>query len=766
MSTQPDLSSSASQPIDVVGAPSEAELRHAYRVAVQSRSAEEHIVRLVTRGEVKFAIWGPGEEVHGTACALALSKVVNPAHFGVVAHYRSGALCSMWSELNGVDDFTQRMMRQQFSRATDGMSGGRQMVYHLNLPEVGILPVQSPVGMQLGKAAGYALGFRMKGITDGVTLGIVGDGTTAEGDMHDAMNAISVWNLPTIVMVTDNRIAISTLPEEGRGIVDFDAYAKGFGLPCFSCDGRDFFDVYRTMARAAAYCRDEQRGCVLYVHSLPRFNGHSSAADVTFDLGQEDPVIHFGKYLVERGVLQPEDVLRRIEGKGRDFFAHHELGAVMDAADQVVRGIIDQVRDEPQPDPASIESHVYAPFPDPPETDPGPGQTQISYAAAIRSALDKLINRRNGMIVGQDVGRLGGVMTATAGLQHRHPERIVDSPLNEPLIVGTCTGLALHDDLMALPEIQFGDYSLNAFHWLVYLGTIRWTNVGLSSAKLLLRMPTDPFGGGAVYHSMSVDGYFTPIPGLVVIMPSTSFDVHGLLLTAGDYDGPVVCLEPKWMYRQNLGPAFPGEPTDPDEINTMKRAVMRGEVPDLPDVRVPFGKGIVRRAGQDVTLVAWGRAVWTSLDAAAALAERGIDVEVIDLRTLVPPDLDLVISSTRRTGRLLVAAEDRDFAGFARAIQGHVVQALPGTPSMALGQRNVPGIAQSLILEDATILNKTQIVEAAESPSSGPGQRLRWMVLDPAPLLRRLTEIWCDAVRREAHCEKDCGLGIGLRRAL
>ena len=714
MSTQPDLPTSSGQSVSTVEAPSEEELRLAYRIGVQSRSAEEHIVRLVTRGEVKFAIWGPGEEVHGTACALALSKVVNPEHFGFVCHYRSGALCSMWSELNGVNDFTLRMMRQQFSRATDEMSGGRQMVYHLNMPEVGILPVQSPVGMQLGKAAGYALGYRQKGITDAVTMGIVGDGTTAEGDMHDAMNAISVWNLPTIVMVTDNRVAISTLPEEGRGIVDFDAYAKSFGLPCFSCDGRDFFDVYRTMARAAAYCRDEQRGCVVYTHSLPRFNGHSSAADVTFDLGQEDPLIHFGQQLVERGILNEQDVLRRIKGKGRDFFAHHELGQVMADADQVVRGVIDQVRSEPHPDPATVESHVYAPFPEHPETEPGPGTTEISYAAAIRSALDKLITRHQGLVLGQDVGRLGGVMTATAGLQARHPDRVVDSPLNEPLIVGASTGLALHPDLMALPEIQFGDYSLNAFHWLVYLGTIRWTNLGGAKAKLLLRMPTDPFGGGAVYHSMSVDGYFTPIPGLVVIMPSTSFDVHGLLLTAGDYDGPVVCLEPKWMYRQNLGPAFPGEPTDPSEISAMKKAVMRGEVPNLPDVRVPFGKGAVRRAGSDVTIVSWGRAVWTSLEAASQLAEAGIDAEVIDLRTLVPPDLELVIASTERTGRLIVAAEDRDFAGFSRAIQGHVIQALPGTPSMALGQRNVPGIGQSPVLEEATILNATQIVGSVE----------------------------------------------------
>ena len=246
-------------------------------------------------------------------------------------------------------------------------------------------------------------------------------------------------------------------------------------------------------------------------------------------------------------------------------------------------------------------------------------------------------------------------MTATAGLKKLHPDRIIDSPLNEPLIVGAATGFALHDDVMALPEIQFGDYSLNAFHWLVYLGTMSWSTMGQARAKLLLRMPTDPFGGGAIYHSMSLDGYFCSIPGLVVIMPSTSFDIHGLLLTAGDYDGPVICLEPKWMYRQSLGPAFPGEPTSPEAIQAMKKALMRADVPDLADVRVPFSKAAIRRAGSDVTIVAWGRAVWTAMTAAETLAASGLQAEVIDLRTLVPPDMDTILESVGKTGRLIVA---------------------------------------------------------------------------------------------------------------
>src|SRR5690606_31801539 len=135
--------------------------------------------------------------------------------------------------------------------------------------------------------------------------------------------------------------------------------------------------------------------------------------------------------------------------------------------------------------------------------------------------------------------------------------------------------------------------------------------------------------GGAMYHSMSLEGYFSTIAGLVIVMPSTSFDAHGLLLSAGEYDGPVICLEPKWLYRQSVGPAFPEESGDPAASEAIKRSILKGEVPDLPDVYVPFGKGIVRRPGTDVTMVAWGRAVWRCLAVAEALAGEGIDAEVI-----------------------------------------------------------------------------------------------------------------------------------------
>ena len=706
-----------SQPIEIhstIPEPSPEELTLAYRVGARSRSLEEHIVRLVSRGEVKFAIWGPGEEVHGTATALALSKLTDPSRFGIVPHYRSGSLCSMWCELNGKDDFSMMVLRQQFSRDTDSMSRGRQMVYHLDIPEVGILPVQSPVGMQLGKAAGYAKGYQVKGVNDAICIGIVGDGTTAEGDMHDTMNAASVWSLPLIVMVTDNEIAISTEPGIGRGIKSFDAYATSFGVKFFSCDGNDFWDVYRTTYAAARYARDEQAPVFIHVHGLSRLNAHSSAANYAFDLNQVDPLLDFGKELVRRGVLTEEDVLKRIEGSGQDFFAHHELGRIMAADNEVVRAQIEQVRGEPHPPIDSITDHVRAPFPEVTEAAHPDRETNITYGGAIRAALDNIISNHGGVIWGQDVAKLGGVMQATAGLYAKHPERVIDAPLNEPLIMGTACGAGLHNDLVALPEIQFGDYALNAFHWFVHMGNLYWNTNGQTNFSVVMRTPVDPFGGGAVYHSMSLDGYLAPIPGLVIVMPSTSWDAYGLLMTAAEYRGPVMVLEPKWMYRQYLGPAFPGEPESKEEIAALRRYVMRGGIPEIdPTLRVPLSKAAIRREGGDVTIVAWGRAVWTALKSAEALSKQGIEAEVIDLRTIVPPDMDTVFASVTKTGRLVVAAEDRAFAGFVRTIQGLVTEKMPGIPTRAIGQKNVPGISQSLVLEDATILTADDITTAA-----------------------------------------------------
>jgi 2-oxoisovalerate dehydrogenase E1 component len=192
------------------------------------------------------------------------------------------------------------------------------------------------------------------------------------------------------------------------------------------------------------------------------------------------------------------------------------------------------------------------------------------------------------------------------------------------------------------------------------------------------------------------------------------------------------------MYRQTLGPAFPGEPTDAEGQLALKKAQMRAEVPEIdPELAVPLGKAALRREGADVTLVAWGRAVWTAMKAAETLAAEGISLEVIDLRTLVPPDMDTVYASVEKTGRLLVAAEDRSFGGFVRQIQGDCVERFPGLPSRGLGQKYVPGIAQCLALEEATVLTHEDIEAAArdivQARTSAPAAPARPRTVEVAP---------------------------------
>jgi 2-oxoisovalerate dehydrogenase E1 component len=240
-------------------------------------------------------------------------------------------------------------------------------------------------------------------------------------------------------------------------------------------------------------------------------------------------------------------------------------------------------------------------------------------------------------------------------------------------------------------------------------------------ANVIVRLPVEPLHGGAIYHSMCMESFYASIPGLTIVAPTTARDVYGLLRSAAEFKGPVLFFESKGLYRMNLGDAFPGEPTDAKEVATLKRAIaFEGYAPEIPDdFRVPLGKAIVRRPGRDLTIVTWGRATIFCATAVERLAAEGIEAEVIDLRTIVPPDMDAVLASVRHTGRLLVVHEDRVFASLGREIQGATVEAFDaaGIPVVArvLGQDPVPGIPQNIHLEELVVVSPDKIVAAAKA---------------------------------------------------
>ncbi|MEZ4454497.1 MAG: thiamine pyrophosphate-dependent enzyme [Nannocystaceae bacterium] len=696
-----------------------ARLRLAYREMCMARAHVERVVQECAKGTIKFSIWGSGEEVHGAAEALAFSEVVNPEAFGICAHYRSAGLLAMWSRLRGYDDFHLDHMRQQLTKVTDPWSGGRQMTAHFNDMDRNILPVQSALGMQLGKAVGYAHGLRRAGHDDGMVAVVIGDGTTAESDLHEGMHGASILQLPIFIMVTDNNVAISVDPSDGRGIRDFEAYARAFDFEYFTYDGNDFLGAYEVAKEAAEFCVREQRPALAWVRNLSRLNNHSSAADFTFEFDSYDPLLDFGRALVKAGICGEDEILARNGvAEGKDFFRRHDFGTIAREADDHILQTMETAAGEPEPTYASAFDHIRAPFPAAVEAPPEGRQTAISLNGAIRSAMQAIL-AKNPMtwLYGQDVAKKGGVMVATKGLWERFPEQVRDAPINEPLIVGSAVGFALHPGSTAIPEIQFSDYSLNTLHWLVLMGNMLWTSGGKTNVNVILRLPVEPLHGGAVYHSMCMEGFYGAIPGLTIIAPTTSRDVYGLMRSAAEYSGPVLVFESKGLYRMTLGDAFPGEPTDPKEIAALKRSIgFQGHIPDLPDdFRVPLGKAALRRQGRDLTVVTWGRCTLFCAEAAQRLAEAGIDVELLDLRTIVPPDLDAILQSVRKTGRLLVVHEDRVFSSLGRELQGAVIEALAGEPivTRVLGQDPIPGIPQNVRLEDAIVVSPEKVEAAA-----------------------------------------------------
>ncbi len=316
-----------------------------------------------------------------------------------------------------------------------------------------------------------------------------------------------------------------------------------------------------------------------------------------------------------------------------------------------------------------------------------------TFIEAIRDALADEMRRDGSVVVlGEDVGKKGGVFLATDGLWAEFgDDRVIDTPLTESMIVGASIGAALNG-LRPVAEIQFADFIYPAFNQIVSeAARLRYRTNNAVSVPMVIRAP---YGGGvhgALYHSQSVEAFFTHVPGLKVVIPSTPHDAKGLLRTAIRDDDPVLFFEHKKMYRS-----------------------VRGDVPD-GEYTVPLGRAVVRRPGNQVTLIAYGLMTHYALEAAERVAGEGIDVEVLDLRTLRPLDRDAVLSSVRKTGKCLIAYEDNRFGGYGAEIAAIVADEafdyLDGPVSRIAGP-DVPGVPYNHALEDWFMLNPVKIADA------------------------------------------------------
>jgi 2-oxoisovalerate dehydrogenase E1 component len=626
-----------------------------FRLACTSRAIDDREISLQKQRKVFFQISGAGHE----ALLLALARSLRPGSDWFFPYYRDQAL------MLGLGITPTQILYQAVGSAADPSSGGRQMPSHWGSVEHHVVTQSSPTGSQCIPAVGCAEAGRYIGRTpelshlpvagDEVTYVSLGEGATSEGEFWESLNTACTLHLPVVFVVADNGYAIS-VPVSDQSPAPVSEMVQGFrGLEILRIDGTDYFAVREQGAEAIAHVRAGV-GPLLIHADVTRPYSHS-AADTQAKYRSErelveelerDPIGRLEHELVHGGVLSPKEASDIREAARQ---------AVADAAKEALAG--------PRPDPETIGQHVVA-MPDlpMPGDDAGDGEV-VALGGAIGAVLHEQMSANPRIrVFGEDVADAreqvlanvegkGGVFGTTHGLQREFGmARCYNTPLAEANIIGRAVGQAIRG-LHPAPEIQFFDYIWPAMQQIKSeAATIRWRSNGAYTCPMVIRVPIGGYlSGGSIWHSQSGESIFAHIPGLLIAFPSRARDAAGLLRAAFRHDDPVLFLEHKHLLRQ---------PYTKDPLPG-------------PDYVLPFGRADIRRPGDALTLVTWGATVEKSLVAAEQVAEQtGREIEVIDLRTIIPWDKECVAASVARTSRMLVVHEDVLTAGFGGEIAAWV----------------------------------------------------------------------------------------------
>lgn len=585
------------------------ELKNIYKHLLVPRLIEEKMLILLRQGRISKWFSGIGQEAISVGSTLALyqDEYILPMH-------------------RNLGMFTSRNMPleklfMQFQGKENGYTKGRDRSFHFGNNEHHIVGMISHLGPQLGVADGIALATKLKK-EHKVTLVVSGDGGTSEGDFHESLNVAAVWDLPVIFLIENNGYGLSTPSNEQFRCEFISDRAKGFGMESHIIDGNNILEVYQTVKRIAEDLRENPRPVLLECLTF-RMRGHEEASGTKyvpqylFDAWeQKDPINAFEKWLLETGEI-----------------TNGEVDAIRSEIKQEIAEAVEVAFAEPAVN-ASVESEmndVYAPYSQH-VTKPGEDTSEMRLVDAVSDGLKLAMEKHDNLVLmGQDIAEYGGVFKVTEGFVDQFgKDRVRNTPLCESAIVGTALGLSIKK-MKAMVEMQFADFVTCGFNQIVNnlaKSHYRWGQ----NADVVVRMPTGAGVAAGPFHSQSNEAWFFHTPGLKVFYPSNAEDAKGMLLAAFEDPNPVIFFEHKALYRSVSGPVPNGYYT------------------------TEIGKAAVVQDGDACTIVTYGFGVHWALEETKKANMN--NVEIIDLRTLLPWDKETVANSVKKTGRVLVLHED------------------------------------------------------------------------------------------------------------
>lgn len=655
------------------------EILGSLRLMVLARGIDTKAMNLLKQGRTFFHIAGAGHE----AIQTAIGKAIDPKNDWLFPYYRDLAVV-LAVGVTPVDFFLEC-----FAKADDPSSGARQLPCHWGAKKINLPSQSSPTGTQFLQAVGVALSLKRQNKNNFAYVSS-GEGTTSQGEFHEAVNWSSREKLPVLFLIENNKYAISVNVKQqsgGKNNSIAEMMSGYSNLLRLSIDGTDYIESHNGVKEALKYIKSG-KGPVLIEAHVVRLLSHSSSDDQKKYRDKKEleedllncPILKLSNKLINEGIITEDEFKQMEEDVKKEINkAADESFSMPDPLPETAgRYVFDESGKKEN---LNYESSI-------------PDGAPIVMVDAINHALqEELENNEDLYVFGQDIADgKGGVFTATKGLSKRFgEERVFNSPLAEASIMGVAAGMAL-TGLKPVVEIQFGDYIWPGLMQIKSeIATMRYRSNNTWFTSVVTRVPVGGYIHGGLYHSQNIESIFAHIPGLFIAYPSNAADAKGLLKTACRIDDPVIFCEHKGLYRQSSAMS-----PEPDE-----------------NYLLSFGKAKVVNEGTDITVISYGVSMWDSVLAAKTLADEGYAVEVIDLRTIIPLDVETIFNSVKKTNKVVVIHEDTLTGGFGAEIVSRIsdecFEYLDGpVKRIAAIDSHIP---YSPILENAILPNRKRIYE-------------------------------------------------------